>query len=74
MRNKINGIIREVDDELLFFLYELSNSFNHHHRVVWNQPLDASEIPDLIKDLETITVRLKEWQMYAKKDMDYEHE
>ncbi len=70
MRNRLNGVIRENDEQKVFMLYEINNSFNHHHRVVFTQEVEVEEISTLIEDLENVISRIKEWQMWLRKDVD----
>ncbi len=61
MRNKISGIIIESDNKLVLQLYEINNSFPHHHRVFWSQSIEPEEVVELIDDLIRLSQSVTEY-------------
>ena len=71
MRNQINGMIREIENEKVFCLYEISNQFAHHHKIILEQPIQMDEIKSLKHDLYRIIENIalfEEWVMENKND------
>ncbi len=70
--NPIKSIIQTIEGKAVFRLYEISDAYDHHHQVFYQNEIDEESVGQLLADIKAIYEEVDNWasMQFALKDTD----